>query len=254
MISTTDLTGAQLDQLDALLADTTPGGGLYRPPVARDIEVLEDLECGGLARWTPDCGYEITDDGRDVVISRAKDAAGTEDFIRFATDAELLNSIWALKTEAPVLGDELRERALADLEACQDELDRRAEGRSESTGRHRVVPADDRPTAAIPRVEETAPLPFTGTLPGLPIVERAQPDEPDHESAMRLLAALKATPTAEELAELAAVSTAGWQALAADLGDEPSWWHRHVTQHAAVLVAVAVTAVATWSVAWLVIG
>jgi hypothetical protein len=258
MISTTDLTAVQLLQLDALLADTTPGGGCYRPPVARDVEALRELAEAGLALYVEDIGptYEITDAGREIVIEHAMYAAEGVEFVQHAGDDELRATIEYLKAELPQLGDLLRERAMADIEVCQDELDRRADGSSEGTGRHRLVPVDDRPTAALPRVEDdTAPLPFTGTLPGLPVVvERAQHDVPDHESAMRILAALKATPSPAELAELAAVSTAGWQALEADLGDESRWWHRRVAPHAAVLVAVAVTAIVTFGFTWLVIA
>src|SRR3954451_12861455 len=80
MISTTDLTGTQLVQLEALLADTTLGGSRYRPLAARDIEIMQDLECAEpeLGRWTADCGYEVTDAGRAAVVGHAMDAAASE--------------------------------------------------------------------------------------------------------------------------------------------------------------------------------
>ena len=250
MISTEDLTAVQLEQLDALLADTTPGGGVYRPPVATDYEALRELAEDGLVDRVDDVEfgyhYEITEAGREIVIGRAMDAADSEAFVRYATPYELRESIRRLKAVFNDLTDPaLRERTLVDIEACQDRLEELVDGRSESTGRHRVVPADDRPTETIAAV---------GTLPDLPVVERTQPDEPDQQSAMLLLAALKATPTAEELAQLAAVSTAGWQALEADLADERSWLRRRLRPHRVFILFIVATVVSTWFVAWLVMA
>jgi hypothetical protein len=254
---TTHLTAAQLEQLDALLADTTPGGGHYRPPVQRDIEVLRDLEHAGLSRFTVDCGYEITDAGRAVVIDRAMDAADTEAFLRYASNFELRESIRKLKAVVDEYADdpELRERTLRDIEACQDVLDSRTEGRSETSGRHRLVEVDDRPTETLPAVvEQTAFESSSGTLPGLPVVE---PDYevPDQESAERLLAAIKGADTGEDVYdELAAETTGQWQALQADLGDDRSWWRRTLRPHRVLILSVVAAVVITWGVAWLVMG
>lgn len=211
-----NLTSVHLLQLEALLADTTPGGGLYRPPVARDVWVLRDLEHAHLCRFTVDCGYEITDAGREVVVDHAMAVAA------------------------------------ADL----------ADGVSESTGRHRFVPPDDRPTGVLPRVQQQTPVddgfaPSSGTLPGLPVVESdGIPADPDPDATIRLIAAIRATPDPEELAEMAAAQTetAGWDALAADLGDQRSWLRRKLRPHRAVVLAVVVSVVVTWGIAWLVLG
>ena len=250
MISTEDLTAVQLEQLDALLADTTPGGGVYRPPVATDYEALRELAEDGLVDRVDDVEfgyhYEITEAGREIVVGRAMDAADSEAFVRYATSYELRESIRRLKAVFNDLTDPaLRERTLADIEACQDRLEELVDGKSESTGRHRVVPADDRPTKMIAAV---------GKLPGLPVVERTQPDVPDQESAMRMLAALKATPSPPELAEVAAATTAGWDALAADLGDQRGWLRRNLTPPRVLVLSVLTAVVGTWFVAWLVMA
>lgn len=258
MISTQHLTADQLAQLDALLADTTPGGGLYRPPVARDVWILRDLEHAHLCRFTVDCGYEITDTGRAAVVERAIDAANTQVFALYATDDELHAAIGALKVAAETADEVVRERALTDIEACQDELDRRdAEDRSESTGRHRVVPADDRPTEVLPAaVEQTIIGSSSGTLTGLPVVESdGTPCDPDEQATIRLLAAIRATPSPDELAEIAAINTAGWDALEADLGDDDrSWLRRKLRPHRVLILSIVAAVVVTWFVAWLVMG
>lgn len=265
MISTTHLTAAQLEQLEALLADTTPGGGPYRPPVVRDVEVLQDLECMGLAVYVEDVSYEnyaATDAGRAVVVGRAQELAESEAFLMYASDDELRAAIAALKVEAARYLDSdgnghLRERVLLDIEACQDALDNSVESpmeeltaasghRSESTGRHHVVPADDRPTTVLPSV---------GTLPGLPIVE----PHPDQESAERLIAAIKGADTGQDIYdELLAETTGEWAELEAELADESSWWQRTVadrlTPRRTLVLAVVTAVVLTWFVAWLVMG
>jgi hypothetical protein len=129
---TTHLTADQLEQLAALLADTTAGAGVYRPPVARDVEVLRDLEHAGLSRFTVDCGYEITDAGRAVVVDHVKDIADAQAFVMYAPDEDLRRVDRRAEARSrPLLdGDgnaDLRERVLADIEACQNELDRRAD-------------------------------------------------------------------------------------------------------------------------------
>jgi DNA-binding PadR family transcriptional regulator len=257
MISTTDLTGTQLEQLEALLADTTPGGGVYRPPVGRDTGVLHDLEATGLVRWTKDCGYEITDAGRAEVVDRAMDAAASEAFVRCASKHELRESIERLKAVFNDLTNvELRERTLTDIEACQDRLDDLAEGQSETTGRHRLVPVDDRPTQVIPPVQEqTAPMAIAGTLPGVPVIRREQPDHLDLESAERLFAAIKDADTSDDVFdELAAEQTAEWAALENDLGDDRSWWRRKLTPARVLVLSVVTAVVVTWTAAWLVLG
>ncbi|RSD21966.1 hypothetical protein [Amycolatopsis eburnea] len=248
---TTDLTADQLEQLAALLADTTPGAASYRPPVARDIEILRGLETAGLSRWTPDCGYEITAAGRDVVKEHAWDAADGEAFLREAPSAQLRKTIRDLRaffhgSTDPVL----RERALVDVEAIQDELDARAD--SESTGRHRAVPADDRPTEAIDRVElPTEPMPLSGTLPGLPVAEVVSPDYGE-----KLLAAIQDTPGPDDVAEFLAEqhTAAEWAELEADLGDDDSRWGPPVVPGSVLAVSVVAAIVVTWFAAWLVIG
>lgn len=248
MISTTDLTAAQLLQLDALLAETTTGCVHYRPPVVRDVDVLQDLECAELVRWTHDCGYEITDAGREIVIEHAMYAAEGAEFVQCAGDDELQATIEHLKAELPRLGDLLRQRAMADIEICQDELDDRAHRRTEGTGRHRVVPGDDRPTEVLPAaVEQTVIGSSSGTLDNLPC-------DPDGQATVRLIAAIRATPTPDELAELAAIHAAGWQALEADLGDERPWWRRNLTPRRVLALSVIASIVVTWFVAWLVMA
>jgi len=253
-VITTHLTAEHLAQLDALLADTTPGGGVYRPPVARDINLLSVLADRGLVLYTSDCGYEITDDGRAIVMDRAVDAANTHVFVLYATDDELHAAIGALKVAADTADDVVRDRALTDIEACQDELDRRdADGQSESTGRHRAVPPDDRPTETIARVElPTEQLPFVGTLPAIPVTKILD----DREGAERLLAAIQDTPSPDDVAEyLAEPHTADeWAALAADLGDEPGWWNRSIVPGGVLIVSVFAAVVITWFAAWLVMG
>lgn len=204
---TTHLTVDQLAQLEALLADTTSGGGVYRPPVGRDVWVLRDLEHANLCRFTVDCGYEITEAGRVAVVDHA-------------------------------------------MEAAESEL---AEGRSESTGRHHLVPADDRPTEVIPAVEQTVIGSSSGTLTGLPVVDG--PCDPDKDATVRLIAAIRATPSPAELAEMAAINTAGWDALEADLGDDDrSWLRRKLRPHRVLILSIVATVVVTWFVAWLVMG
>jgi hypothetical protein len=251
MISTAHLKADQLTQLEALLADTTPGGGVYRPGVARDVGILWELGQAGLARYVEDVNfetYEITDAGRAIVVDRAMDAASSQAFVSYASNYELRQAIERLKAEAEQLDDDFREYALIDIEACQDELERRAESRSESTGRHRVVPGDDRPTEVLPAaVEQTAIGSSSGTLDGLPC-------DPDGQATVRLIAAIRATPTPDELAELAAIHTAGWQALEADLADERSWWRRNLTPRRVLALSVIASIVGTWFVAWLVMG
>lgn len=264
MISTTDLTGTQLVQLEALLADTTPGGGVFRPPVAVDDEALRVLVDAGLAYRLQDVlfdHYEVTDAGRAIVVERARDAADTEVFALYATDDELRAAIEALKVVFNDLTDPLlRDRALLDIEACQnalDDRDDRAEGRSASTGRHRLVPVDDRPTQVIPPVQEqTAPM---ATLPGVPVILREQPDHLDPDSAERMWAALKGNDTGQDVYdELAAETTDEWAALEADLADESSWWQRNVTDRLnprrKFVLAIVATVVVTWFAAWLVMA
>ncbi|WP_086848352.1 hypothetical protein [Amycolatopsis kentuckyensis] len=254
MSLTADLTAEHLAQLEALLADTTPGGGLYRPPVARDINLLGVLSGAGLAVYTSDCGYEITDAGRAIVVDRAVDAAHTHVFVLYATDDELHAAISALKVTADTDDTVLRHRALTDLEACQDELDRRVavaelaqrgERRSESTGRHHLVEVDERPTAVIPQVQEqTAPMALTGVL-----------DVPDKDAAERLLAAIKGSDTGQDVYDgFIAETTGGWDALEADLGDDRSWLRRNLTPRRKFVLTIVVTVVATWFAAWLVMG
>jgi len=265
MISTTHLTGDQLAQLDALLADTTPGGGTYRPPVARDPEVMQQLEQAGLVRYVEDISYEtyeVTDAGRALVIDRAIDAAHTQVFVLYADDDELRAAIENFKLEAARYLDSegnthLRERVLADIEACQDELDRRdADGPSESTGRHRAVPADDRPTETIARVElPTEQLPSVGTLPGLPVVESVPLDVVSPDYGEKLWAAIKGADTGEDVYdEFVAETTGEWAALEADLGDDRSWLHRNLTPRRVLALSIVVTVVLTWFAAWLVMG
>jgi len=281
-VTATTLTADQLEQLEALLADTTPGGGAYRPPVARDDNLLGALTYFGLATYTSDCGYEITDAGKAAVVNRAMDAADTEAFLRYASKYELAETIRRLKAVVPTLvEDEQRERTLQDIEACQDRLDElaatracwapgdqehdhemcndvvaeRAE-RSESTGRHRLVPVDDRPTEVLPAVVEQAEFePSSGTLPGLPVVESdGTPCDPDEQATIRLIAAIRATPSPAELAEVAAAQEAGWEALEADLGDERGWWRRNLRPHRVLILSIVATVVVTWGVAWWVMG
>lgn len=259
MISTTDLTAYQLEQLAALLADTTPGGGVYRPPVARDEDVLRQFEDAGLARVSlvrgfEDIGYEnweITDAGKAVVVDRAMDAADTEAFLRYASRHELRETIRRLKDVFPTLvEDHLRERTLLDIEACQDRLDDLAEGQSEGTGRHRLVPVDDRPTEVLPAaVEQTAIEKVSGTLPGLPVVA-VQPDVLGSEYYGRLRAAIIATPTEAEIAEINATQAA----LEADLGDDVGWWNRSIVPGGVLVVSLLAAVAITWFAAWLVMG
>lgn len=258
MIATTHLKAEQLEQLEALLADTTAGAGRYRPPVARNIGILWDLGRAGLTRYVEDVNfetYEILDAGKAIVVGRAMDAAAREAFLRCASRHELRETIASLKA---VFNDDqvdpaLREQTLADIEACQDRLDELADGQSESTGRHRVIPADDRPTQILPPVQEqTAPMPSTSTLPGIAVVEREQPDEPDQDSAERLLAAIKGADTGDDVYD---EQTAEWAALEADLGEERSWRRRRpFPWYVPVLIATVSTAIGTWSLAWLVMG
>jgi len=250
MISTVHLTGDQLAQLEALLADTTPGGGVYRPPVARDVWVLRDLEHANLCRFTVDCGYEITDAGRAAVVDRAIDAAHTQVFVLYADDDELRAAIENFKLEAARYLDSegnthLRERVLADIEACQDELDRRdAEAEAAHYGRHHQVPADDRPTQTMASV---------GTLPGLPVVEPTEVLAPDY--GEKLLAAIKDGTTPDDVFdELAAEQTAEWAALEAELRDDRSWLRRNLRPHRVLILSIIATGVVTWFVAWLVMG
>jgi hypothetical protein len=261
MISTQHPTAEQLTQLEALLADTTAGGGLYRPSVARDVEVLQQLVQAGLALYVEDIGptYEITDTGREIVIEHAMYAAEGAEFVAYAGDDELQATIEHLKAELPQLGDTLRQRAMADIEICQDELDRRAEvgiaveGRSESSGRHQRVEPDDRPTETIDRVElPTEPLPVIGTLPSIPVAEILT----DRDGAERLLAAIQDTPSPDDVAEyLAAPHTADeWAALAADLGDDEGWLRRNLTPRRVIALSVIASIVVTWFVAWLVMA
>lgn len=258
MISTTDLTGYQLLQLDALLADTTPGGGVYRPPVAVDDEALRELVDAGLAYRLQDVlfdHYEVTDAGRAIVVERARDAADTEVFALYATDDELRAAIEALKVVFNDLTDPLlRERALLDIEACQNALDDRAdraEGRSESTGRHRLVPVDDRPTEVLPPVQEqTAPMAIAGTLPGVPVTEVLA-----REYGEKLLAAIKDETTTDDVFdELVAEQTAEWDALEADLGDERGWLRRNLTPRRKFVLSIVAAVVVTWFAAWLVMA
>ncbi|MFB9687667.1 hypothetical protein [Amycolatopsis plumensis] len=254
---TTHLTAVQLEQLEALLADTTPGGVAYRPPVARDESTLTNLEGLGLVRWTEDCGFEITDAGREAVVERVRDAADAEAFL-FDADADLLqDTIEKLKAAFPTLPAELRDRALMDIEVCQDVLDSRraaAEDQTaESTGRHRAVPADDRPTETIARVDlPTEPLALGGTLPEIPVAKILT----DREGAERLLAAIEDMPSPDDVAEyLAEPHTADeWADLEADLADEPGWLRRNLTPPRVLALSVLAAVVSTWFVAWLVMG
>lgn len=245
VITVQHLTADQVAQLDALLADTTPGGGVYRPPVAQNIEILGALAHAGLVMYTADCGYEITDAGCGIVVDRARYAADTEDFLRYADEAHLRKAIRKLKVVFNDLTDvEERQQTLVDIEACQDALDELADGQSESTGRHREVPADDRPTQV---------LPTTGT-PGLPVVESVLGPDPDEEATVRLIAAIRATPTDDEMAALADINTASWAALAADLAAEPGRWRRRFTPARVLVLSIVTTVVVTWGVAWLVMA
>jgi hypothetical protein len=261
MISITDLTGTQLVQLEALLADTTLGGGVYRPPVATDREVLLELVEAELVRNLSDGVfsdvYELTGAGKAIVVDRAMDAADSEAFLRYASSYELRETIRRLKA---VFNDfvevELRERTLMDIEACQNRLDDLAEGQSESTGRHRLVPVDDRPTQVIPPVQEqTAPMAIAGTLPGVPVILREEPDHLGPDGAERLLAAIKGNDTGQDVYdELAAEQTVEWAALEADLGDERGWLRRNLTPRRKFVLSIVAAVVVTWFVAWLVMA
>lgn len=290
MISTTDLTGTQLEQLEALLADCTLGGGVYRPPVATDREVLLELVEAELVRNLSDGVfsdvYELTGAGKAIVVDRAMDAAASEAFVRCASKHELRESIERLKAVFNDLTNvELRERTLMDIEACQNRLDDLAEGQSESTGRHRLVPVDDRPTQVIPPVqdaepmsdreadalafilsglaeveqpsestepvqEQTAPMAIAGTLPGVPVVDVLAP-----EYGEKLLAAIKGELTDDDVFdELVAEQTAEWDALESDLGAEPGWWNRSIVPGGVLVVSVLAAVAVTWFAAWLVMA
>ncbi|MEV4052990.1 hypothetical protein AB0J55_17540 [Amycolatopsis sp. NPDC049688] len=249
MISTTELTGVQLEQLEALLADTTPGGGSYRPPVAHNPEIVAQLVDAGLVHQYTDTlfdTYEVTVAGRQVVQDHAMDEAGGEAFLREADPAQLRETIRKLKAVFNDLTDPvLRERTLTDIETVQDALDARTEEQCESTGRHRAVPVDDRPTEVLARVEErTVPMVRTGVL-----------DVPDQDSAERLLAAIRGSDTgADVYDEFVAEQTAAWDALEADLADERNWLRRNLTPRRKLVLTVVATVVVTWFAAWLVMG